>query len=148
MICPTQLKKGVLEIWDKFSPRQNPLWDKFNPRKKIENFFWQNFFLMEKFLGKFYFSQKLFFQIIFFKEIFIGIIILLKKKFSDFVLDWILSRTEFCLGLHTVVVFCMQSFNITQNESSCVCDGIYMCFLVTDDLTKPCKRLCSQCFLQ
>ena len=34
--------------------------------------------------------------------------------FSDkdfFFLDWILSQTEFCLRLHTAVVFCMQSFN-------------------------------------
>ena len=33
-----------------------------------------------------------------------------KKKFSDFVLDQILSWTEYCLGLHTAVVFRMQSF--------------------------------------
>ena len=29
----------------------------------------------------------------------------------NFVSDWILSWTEFCLGLHTTVVFRMQSFN-------------------------------------
>ena len=37
-----------------------------------------------------------------------------KKNFFlelNFVLDWILSQTEFCLGLHTTVVFRMQSFN-------------------------------------
>ena len=34
-----------------------------------------------------------------------------KIFFSDFVLDWILCRTEFCLGLNTAVVFRIQSFN-------------------------------------
>ena len=29
----------------------------------------------------------------------------------DFVSDWIFSWTEFCLGLHTAVVFRMESFN-------------------------------------
>ena len=35
-----------------------------------------------------------------------------KTFFSVFFLVWILSRTEFCLGLHTAVVFHMQSFDL------------------------------------
>ena len=51
------------------------------------NFFSDNFFS-----DKFFSQQKIF--------------------FLDFVSDWILFRTEFCLALHTAVVFRMQSFNM------------------------------------
>ena len=59
---------------------------KFSP-KKIQEFFSDKIFSQQK---CFFFQQK------------------------NFVLDWILSRTEFCLGLHTAVVFCMQSFNLVN----------------------------------
>ena len=41
---------------------------------------------------------------IFFSDLFLGL---------NFVSYWILSRTEFCLGLHTAVIFSMQSFDIS-----------------------------------
>ena len=51
-----------------------------------------NFFLTIFFEDKNFFQQKIF--------------------FSDFFLDWILSWTGICLGLHPTVVFRMQSFNL------------------------------------
>ena len=39
---------------------------------------------------------------------------------SEFCLGLNLSRTEFCFGLHTAVVFRMQSFNCTVDLSGCI----------------------------
>ena len=57
-----------------------------------------------------FFSDNFFFRQIFFltKNLFLGFFLRM-----NFVFDWNLSRTEFCLGLHTAVVFRMQSFNVS-----------------------------------
>ena len=83
-----------------------------------------------------------------------------EKKFSDnffsnkniflklnFVLDWILPRTEFCLGfclgLHTAVVFRMQSFNLLSNETLNMCFSDTNCYwnivFNTDNHNTPTK---------
>ena len=54
-------------------------------------------FSPRKYLRIFFFFQQNFFLTIFFP--------------TEFCLRLNLSRTEFCLQLHTAVVFCMQSFN-------------------------------------
>ena len=89
-------QKSALEIPDKIQSETNSVLD--NVQDKIQS---------EK-KSKIFFSPQFFFFLI----------------ISFPILSQMLSRTEFCLGLHTAVVFRMQSFNtsyvILCNNSSCV----------------------------
>ena len=45
---------------------------------------------------------------------------------TEFCLRLNLSQTDFCLGLHTAVVFCMQSFNICDVSHQCDEQGKFL----------------------
>ena len=90
-------QKSALEIWDKFSPRQNSVQEFF--------FWWLEFFFFQtEFCLGLYLSQTEF-------------CLRLYLSWTEFCLRLNLSWTEFCLGLHTVVVFRMQSFIIVSRSS-------------------------------
>ena len=86
-------QKSALEIWDKFSLRQNAIWDQIQSEKISENFFLIKFFPPTKFFPGWILSwtKKVFFLTKFFPA-------------------------EFCLWLHSAVVFRMQSFNCSKLE--------------------------------
>ena len=84
-------------------------------------FFFQFYFARDKIWvrKKFFFEKKFYWKKIFFE----------KKKSQIFSWTEFLSRTEFCLGLHTVVVFCMQSFNFICHFGRHILKTVHFKFL-------------------